>query len=276
MSVAADFKGKTVVITGASSGIGRATALEFAKAGANVALLARRKDKLEEAQKACEALGAKALALECDVTSEADVRKAAEVVGKRFGAADVLVNNAGYGVYGPFAEMDTADIEGMMKTNYFGLVHMTKAFLPGMRARGSGAIVNVASMAGKLSFPNLAGYCASKFAVAGFTEALYFELKPEGIQVHLLCPAGTKTEFFDHASFEGHAHRVHYDRMMEPGTVAKAILRAVRENLYETCLPAADTAIGRFKGLMPGVFRKLQEGRQKQRRKAGAEAGRKP
>ncbi len=270
-----DFKGKTVVITGASAGIGRETALEFARAGANVALLARRMDKLDAVRKECETLGARALAVECDVAEETDARKAATEVGKKFGAADVLVNNAGYGVYGPLAEMETEAIEGMMRTNYFGLVHMTKAFLPGMRTRGSGAIVNVASMAGKLSFPNLAGYCASKWAVVGFTEALYFELKPEGIQVHLICPAGTKTEFFDHASFEGHAHRVHYHRMMEPGTVAKAILRAVRENIYETCLPAREAAIGRLKGLIPDLFRKLQEGRQ-QRREAGAETGRKP
>ena len=226
-----DCKGKAVVVTGASSGIGRETALAFAAAGADIALVARDRKRLWQAALEIRELGAQAEIFICDVGDFAKVKKTCDEIKEKFGKVDILVNNAGFGAYHPFAEQGIEELERMMETNYFGTVYFTKELL-GAIAQG-GHIVNISSMAGKLAFPNYSAYCASKFAVAAFTESLYHELLHKGIGVHLICPVGTKTHFFDGESFEGHPHRVKFDSMMEASVVARMVVEAVENNRRE-------------------------------------------
>ncbi len=228
-----DFSGKAVVITGASSGIGLETALAFSKMNARICLIGRDKEKLSLAEKECAAAGAqKTLAIRCDVGDYSQVKKACGSIKKEFGKIDVLVNNAGHGMYGAFRDAEIEDIEGMMATNYFGTVYFTKELLGAME-KGS-HIVNVSSMAGKLALTNYAGYCASKFAVSAFTESLRHELMKDGIGVHLICPTATKTHFFDNKSFAGHPHNENRSGMDEPSQIAQWIVRAIGRNLPET------------------------------------------
>src|SRR6266511_4060348 len=185
-------EGKTAVVTGASSGIGRAAALELARRGANVVLAARRAERLEAAVAECAALGVRATAVVADVTSRDDCRRLIETASN----VDVLVNNAGFAVFDAIETAKPEDLEAMMETNYFGTVWCTQAALPRMLARGAGTIVNVASIAGIMGYARMGGYCATKFAIVGFTEALRDEVLDRGVRVALVCPGTTETEFF--------------------------------------------------------------------------------
>ncbi len=226
------FDGKVVVITGASSGIGMEAALSFAGRGAHLVLVARNEKRLQETKKECEDAGSgKIITLKCDVSDYAQVKKACAKIKKGFGSVDVLVNNAGYGLYGQFREAKIEDYENLMQTNYFGTVYFTKELLP-LMDRGS-HIVNISSMAGKLPLTNYSGYCASKFAVWGFTESIYHELLSEGIFVHLICPSATRTRFFDNESFANHPHKKHPEKMEDPKAVAKWIIDAIESDKLE-------------------------------------------
>lgn len=259
-----DFAGKTVVVTGASSGIGKETALAFAQRAAKVILVARDKKRLEEARKLVEEKGGQGLLIECDVSDYAQVKKACTAIKKKFGEIDVLVNNAGFGLYRPFAQQDVSEVESMMRTNFFGTVYFTKELLPAMN-EGS-HIVNVGSMAGKMAFPNYAGYCASKFAVSGFTESIYHELMGSGIGVHLICPIGTKTSFFDNESFEGHPHRIHYDKMMEASEIAGMILDAIGKNRLETIPTLREKIALLLKANAPWLYHRIMQSNYVKRR----------
>ncbi|MBI4210174.1 MAG: SDR family NAD(P)-dependent oxidoreductase [Candidatus Diapherotrites archaeon] len=254
-----DFGGKTIVITGASSGIGRETAILFASTGARLALVGRNRKRLSSVALECRNAGAhEAMELVCDVRDYGQVKGACAAIMKRFRELDVLVNNAGFGAYHAFKEQEIGELEDMMRTNFFGTVYFTKELLPAL-ARGS-HIVNIGSMAGKLAFPNYSGYCASKFAVSAFTESLYHELLPEGIGVHLICPVGTKTGFFDNPSFEGHPHRIRYDSMMLASAVAEMVADAIRKNRPETVPTIRERAILLLKYNLPWLYRSIMQG----------------
>lgn len=184
---------KVVVITGASSGIGRATALQFAAEGARVALLARRQALIETLAKEIEQAGGKAIAIPTDVTNREQVQAAVTIIEKLWQRIDVLINNAGYGVYGTVENCEPEDFEGQIQVNYLGVVYTTKAFLPLMRRQRSGTIINVSSICGKVVTPLDSGYCASKFALNAFTTILRKELENTGISVCLVCPGFTET-----------------------------------------------------------------------------------
>ncbi len=181
-------KGKVVVITGASSGIGWAAAKAFAGRKARLALCARRLDKLKELAGEIEGMGGEAACFQCDVTRPEQV---AETVGKvldRWKGIDVLVNNAGINSYKRFMDEDPETIDRIMRTNYMSAVHTIRAVLPCMEAAGFGHIVNVASHAGIRGVPYMAAYCASKFALVGLTEALRVELRDMNITLTAFCP----------------------------------------------------------------------------------------
>lgn len=231
------FKGKTVVITGASSGIGAASCIEFAKRGANLALVARRKEKLEELEKTLAEFGISTLVCECDVSDKSQVKKMGSQVMEKFGRIDVLVNNAGFAIYGAVSDLTIEEIESQMQTNYFGMVYCTKIFLPKMLEQKSGHVVNVASVAASFSLPGIASYCASKFAMLGFSEGLKHELKGTGIGVTVVSPIMVKTSFFDHRSFE---HMPKYSpTALSAKTVAKAIVSAASSSRLEIIVPPA-------------------------------------
>ncbi|WP_304166310.1 SDR family oxidoreductase [Phenylobacterium aquaticum] len=181
---------KTMLITGASSGIGLASAKRFLQAGWNVVATARRPEVLEEL-----ARSDRALVTRLDVTDQASIAEAVALAIGRFGAIDVLINNAGVGLAGPIEAVTPEQFQRHFQTNLFGLVETTRAVLPLMRARREGLIINVGSIAGRFGLPFLSPYNASKFAVEGLTESLHYELKPFGVRVKLIEPGGTRSEF---------------------------------------------------------------------------------
>ena len=171
-----DFKNKTVLITGASSGIGKQTAIEFAKLGANLILVARRKEKLDELANELEKFNVTTFVCQCDVSEKSQVKEMSKAVLEKFDSIDVLVNNAGFAIYGSVKDLSVDEIESQMETNYFGMMYCIKNFLPSMLEKKSGHIVNVASVAASFGLPGIASYCASKFAMLGFSEGLKHEL----------------------------------------------------------------------------------------------------
>jgi NAD(P)-dependent dehydrogenase (short-subunit alcohol dehydrogenase family) len=183
-----------VLITGCSSGIGRATALHLTRAGHTVYATARRPETLVELQ----AAGARTMAL--DVTDEASMVAAVQAVESEHGRVGTLVNNAGFGVYGPVEEVPMSEVRREFETNVFGLGRLTQLVLPAMRAARQGRIVNVSSMGGRLVFPSGGWYHASKYAVEAMSDALRVEVAPFGISVVLVEPGLIRTEFESVAS----------------------------------------------------------------------------
>src|SRR5438093_9633563 len=171
-----ELPGAVVVVTGASAGIGRATALAFAHEGSTVVAAARREDRLADLVAEIEGAGGHAMAVRCDVTDLAQVQQLERRVREAYGRCEVLVNNAGIPGGGPFTSLSMEQIERVTRVNYLGVLYCTKAFLPLMLERSRGHIVNVASMAGRFAVPGASVYTATKHAVVAFSEALYFEL----------------------------------------------------------------------------------------------------
>ena len=231
-----DFKNKVVLITGASSGIGRAAATLFAKKGANIILVARRKDKLEQVAEDLKKFNVSSLVCECDVSDKSQVKKMSEIVLEKYKSVDILVNNAGFAIYGSVSNLTTEEIESQMETNYFGMIYCIKNFLPLMIKKKSGHIVNVASVAGSFGLPGIASYCASKFAMLGFSEGLKHELKGTGIGVTVVSPIMVRTNFFDHKSFDKMPK--YSPTSLSAETVAKAILRAANSPRLEIIVPS--------------------------------------
>ena len=195
----ADLSGKAVAITGASSGIGEATALALARAGASVALGARRRDRIEAlAQRIEEEAGATAVALEVDVADEAQARAFVAAAKERLGRLDVLINNAGVMLLGPVESGDPNDWRQMVEVNLLGLLYCTHAALPIMREQGSGDIVNISSIAGRFARAGSAVYNLTKFGVNAFTEGLRQEVTEGGIRVIVVEPGFVATELQSH------------------------------------------------------------------------------
>ena len=242
-----NLQGKTAVVTGASSGIGRAVALEFARRGATVILGARRVDRLESVAAECRALGVQATAVACDVTSQEDCRRLIAAAPR----VDILVNNAGFAIFDAVAEARPGELRSMMDTNYFGSVNCVQAALPQMLARGDGAIVNVASITGIMGFARMSGYCATKFALVGFTEALRDEVLGRGVRVALVCPGTTETEFFVKAERGKMPGASRLILAVKPERVARAVCDAAEDGRYRRILPLFAAIYMRLKELFP-------------------------
>lgn len=185
-----------VIITGASSGIGAATALQLAERGAHLTLLARTEERLEEVRAAAQARGARAtLALTCDVRDEAQVESAIAATRARFGRIDILINSAGLSLNGPVDGYALADWRTVMETNLTGTFLTCRAVLPLMKQEQGGQIINLSSGAGRSGIAQMAAYCAAKFGVIGFTEALALEVRNDNIRVAVLLPGSVATNF---------------------------------------------------------------------------------
>ncbi len=201
----ADLTGKVVVVTGASSGIGAATAMAFGRAGARVVVAARRLDRLEKLAAEIEALGtgAQALAVAADLSNLEDIQQLVEQTLARFGRIDVLFNNAGFGRLDWLEKLDPSkDIEAQVRVNVLGVLQTTRQVLPHMQAQRGGHIINMASVAGLVGTPTYSIYAACKFAVRGFSEALRREVAPWKIRVSVIYPGGVATEFGEHAGIQ--------------------------------------------------------------------------
>jgi NADP-dependent 3-hydroxy acid dehydrogenase YdfG len=196
--MAGPLDGRVAAVTGASSGIGEATALELARAGAVVALGARRKERLDSLVERIESDGGRALAFELDVADEGQARAFVEGANEQLGGLDVLVNNAGVMLLGPVEDADVDEWRRMVDVNVLGLLYCTHAALPLMHAAGGGDIVNVSSVAGRRAGAGAAVYNLTKFGVTGFTEALRQEVLNYGIRVTCVEPGMVDTELQGH------------------------------------------------------------------------------
>lgn len=220
-----------VLVTGASQGIGAAIAKVFARdlRGVRLLLVARSAAKLSAVARACEKLGAKTATFTCDVSDEAAVAALAASVAKKFGAVDVLVNNAGWFSGAPFTEMSVRDFDRLIATNLRSVFLMSQAFVPGMIARRRGDIFNMSSIAGLVAYPGGAGYSAAKFGVSGLSKVMRAELRDKGVRVCCVYPGATISP-----SWQGSG--VDEARMMPTEDVARAffdIYQLTRKTVVE-------------------------------------------
>ena len=209
------------LITGATAGIGRAVAFALGRAGWAVGVTARTADRVAAVVAALRAEGITASGAAGDAGNPEDVERVTRAIAAELGAVDTLVNNAGIAVFKPFEELTLADWDGMMSTNVRSLFLVTRAVLPGMRERGAGTIVNVASLAGRNGVKHGTGYAASKHAVLGFSRSLMLEVRAQGIRVVAVCPGSVDTALIRPL---GRAP----ERILQPADVADAILAALR------------------------------------------------
>jgi short-subunit dehydrogenase len=197
--------GKVVIVTGASSGIGEASARQFGLEGARIVLAARRVDRLETLAQEIAAMnsGAETLVIQADLSKLEDIQSMVDQTLKKFGRIDVLLNNAGFGRLDWLEKLDPIkDIEAQLLVNVHGVIQTTRQVLPVMIKQRSGSIINMCSMAGLVGTPTYTIYAASKHAVHGFSEALRREVQPWGIAVSMLYPGGVVTEFGQHAGIK--------------------------------------------------------------------------
>jgi len=219
-----DLEDRVAVVTGGSTGIGRATAREMAREGARVAICARTEPDLEEAAREIRSEGGEVLAVTADVSRREDVERLADRVREELGPVDVLVNNAGIGVFGSLEELRVEDFDRCFGVNVRGVFLCCRAFATAMAERGDGVVVNVASLAGKNFFPRGSVYAGSKHAVMGLSKSLMVELRDRGVRVLTVCPGSVNTPFFDKAD-HGEPDR---DRIVAPEDVAELIVESVR------------------------------------------------
>lgn len=218
-----DLSGRLCVVSGATEGIGRAIAFALGRAGAKVTICARTPAAVEKTVAELREAGIDAIGRPCDVADPAAVTEFAGFVGRERGNAAVLVNNAGIGRFAPLEELTLEDWDLVMGVNVRSLYLMTRAFLPGLAQTGAGAIVNIASLAGKNGIEGGTAYCASKHAVLGFSKALMLEVRKRGIRVIAVCPGSVSTPFMDKQS----RLRPNRDRVLQADDVAQAVLGAL-------------------------------------------------
>ncbi len=246
--------GAVVAITGASAGIGRETALEFAREGARVAIGARRVDRLEALAEAIRATGSEALVLALDVTDEKQVRRFVEATVERFGRLDVLVNNAGYGVRGRVEEVPALDYERLMQVNYMGTVYGCQAAVPILKRQGHGLIVNVSSIVGHRAMAGGGAYAATKAAQISLTEALRVELRGTGVHAASVHPIGTETEFVEVAERASQGRKGGpLGPQQSARDVARAIVRCAKHPRAEVYPHGLSRAVVWMNALAPGL-----------------------
>lgn len=276
--------GSVVIITGASSGIGRAVALEFARRGAKVVLAARREERLREVAERAWRIGAEAMVVPCNVGRSGDVDALVRQTLERFGRIDVLVNNAGFGFSGTIEETPENVMRELLEVNYLGAFNLTRAVLPQMRRQQSGHIVNVSSVVGKISFPLHGAYSASKFALCALTEALRGELAGSGVTATAVLPATTRTEFFATQRTAGGQASAPLGPHQSAERVARAIVRSVDHPTPEVNLmPPLRLAYG-LNAFFPALrdvagrmfYRQHERARDSEARRHPEEANRRP
>ncbi|MBP7737849.1 MAG: SDR family NAD(P)-dependent oxidoreductase [Spirochaetes bacterium] len=225
-----EISGSTIVITGASRGLGREMALRLSRAGARVILVARSEESLQSAQRTVSDIaGYSPDAFPCDITDEWAVAGIARTIGATYRRVDALINNAGIGILKPVSEMSGDEMRRHFEVNLFGAFYCTRAMLPLMKGGKEGYVLNIGSLLGEMSFAESGVYSATKFALAGFTEGLRLELKKHGIQVGLLLPGPMNTSF--HENVGGHAPDVPRFITLDPARVAVIAEMMIRKRV---------------------------------------------
>lgn len=251
-------KGKTVVITGASGGLGEQIAFAAAKNGANVVLLARNLEKLETIKKTIETTSSiKCIIEKLDVSVVEDIPSVFKKIYDEVGPIDVLINNAGYGIFDEAHEATLKDIQGMFNVNVIGLIACTKEVLTFMRNRQSGHIINIASQAGKLATPKSSAYAATKHAVIGFSNSLRMELAPYNVFVTTVNPGPIATGFFDIADKSGTYIKNIERYMLNPEKLANIIVQSIYTKRREINLPRWMNAGSILYSLFPRLVEKV-------------------
>jgi NADP-dependent 3-hydroxy acid dehydrogenase YdfG len=217
-----DVRSTVALITGASSGIGRAIAHALASEGATVALAARDERKLREIAAGLPR-GARSLVLPTDVSDEHQVRAMVDRTVERFGRIDLLVNNAGFGLFKPITELTSAEFDDVINVNLRAPFLCMKYVLPGMYARKSGTVVTISSVAGRHGFAGGGAYCSSKFGVMGLTECAFQEARSRNVRIVTICPGSVDTAFFD----EAHTTAPNRETILKPEDVAETVLLAL-------------------------------------------------
>ncbi|MDY7230232.1 SDR family oxidoreductase [Hyalangium rubrum] len=250
------WKGKVIVITGASSGIGRATALVLAKKGAHLVLAARREEPLDELAQQCEALGIRCLSIPTDVSEADAVRALAAQAVQAFGRIDGWVNNAGVYLLGRLEETPDEAFRQVMETNFFGTVYGARAALAQFRRQGRGTLVNVSSVFGSTAGPYVSAYAASKFAVRGFSSSIRQEFEGTGIHVCTVLPAAVDTPLWQHsANYTGWRLRP-VEPIYSPERVARAIARVLERPRRELFIGPSRRVFAALHTLLPWASEK--------------------
>ncbi len=247
-----------VVITGASSGIGRATALMLARHGATVVLTARREQALRDVATECEQLGGRAFVVSADVTDQEAVHHVARQAIENFGRIDVWVNNAAVTLFGRLEETPYEACRRVLETNLFGTMHGARAALPYFREQGSGTMINVSSQIGKVGSPYVGLYSTSKFAVNGLSESLRMELRDApGIHVCTVLAASIDTPLFQHAAnYTGRAVKP-MDPVYSPQQVATTIMNLIRVPRREVAVGNAGRALMAMRTVAPALAERM-------------------
>jgi len=252
--------GKVVIITGGSSGIGRACAFRFAKAGASVVISARSEAKLREVEQELIAQGASVLAIVGDVSSEADCQRLMDETMNRFGRIDILINNAGISMRALFKDLELDVIRQLMEVNFFGTVYCTK-YAMAQLLKNEGSVVGVSSIAGFQGLPGRTGYSASKFAMQGFLDALRVENLKTGLHVMTVCPGYTESNIRNVAltadgSLQGASPREE-KKMMSSEEVANHVFNGVVQRKREVVLTAQGKLAALLRKFLPSIVDKM-------------------
>jgi short-subunit dehydrogenase len=248
---------RVIAITGASAGIGRAVALKLANDRHSLALCARRRDRLDETAAEAKRLGAEVLVAPADVTKEDEVSAFANAALARFGRLDVMICNAGFGVYGAIDTIDPSQMRRLVDVNYMGTYNAVRAALPVFRRQNSGHAIVVSSIVGKRGVPYVGAYAATKFAQIGLAECLRAELSGSPIHVTVVCPISTDTEFYEVMVREsGHATRAAGPRQ-SAAQVADAIARAIEHPVAEVYPYRLSRGLVVLNAVAPGLCDRL-------------------
>ena len=252
-----NLKDKRVIITGASSGIGRELALQLAAEGCRLVINARRKERLDDLASEISAAGGQCEIVEGDVSDQAIRQQMLDVCRDRFGGLDILINNAGIGAMGRFDEASSERLREIFEVNFFAVTELIRESLPLLKAGHEPVIVNLSSVLGHRAVPLKSEYCASKFAIHGFSDALRAELVKDGVDVLLVSPSTTDSEFFDAAIDDSTGRNWKKGNAMPPEKVAAKTIRAIRKRRHEIILTFGGRILVWLDRMIPGIANRI-------------------